>query len=272
MQFSPFDDTQTHTRSPQPTENGYDTSGWDLYRQGVEITTDRVRFLGSQPKIWSGEASGYSTIVTFGQNPGAIDGNAIGLESKFEDLPEFNPVAFLTLGVAYPLPITFNDGPSEETEATIEPLVIPFKKPTNEGPYYAHAIRASYEEGNIEGHIVKSTNPVEQFVDLRISLDTRFFLDEGAGYFGNLPRDPYVADVGFTPTPFDDTLPYSPDNKLTTTDSVFHQVIRDGSETGEVNLLPYGKKSAAAGFSCYGLNAGQYGTDSVAFLGWSLGS
>jgi hypothetical protein len=272
MQFSPFDDTQAHTRSIQPTENGYDTSGWDLYRQGVEITTDRVRFLGSQPKMWSGEITGYSTIVTFGQNPGTIDGNAIGLESKFEDLPEFNPVAFLTLGAAYPLPITFNDGPSEETEATIEPFVVPFKKPTNEGPYYAHTVRASYEEGNIEGHIVKSTNRIEQFVDLRPSLDTRFFLDEGADYFGNLPRDPCVADVGFLPIPFDDTLPYSPDNKLTTVNSVFHQVIRDGSETGEVDFLPYSKKSTPAGFSCYGLNAGQYGTDSVAFLGWSLGS
>jgi len=272
MQFTPFDDTQTRTRSPQPTENGYDTSGWDLYRQGVELSTDKMRFMGSQPKIWAGNTSGYTDVATYGQNPGAIDGNALGLESKFEDIPRFDPVSFLTMGTSYPLPIIFNDGPSEETEATIEPLAIPFKKPTNEGPYYAHAVRGSFENGIAEGHIVKSTNRYEQFVDIRPSLDTRFFLDEGSRYFGNLPLDPYIADVGQTPIPFDDTLPYLADNKLTTTNSVFHQMIRNGIDTGEEDLLPYGKKSAAAGFSCYGLNAGQYGTDSVAFMGWSLGS
>jgi hypothetical protein len=272
MYFSPFDDSQTRTRPPSPTESGYDTSGVDIYRQGVEITTNRFRFLGSQPKLWSGETSGYVEVVTYGQNPGAIEGNVLGLESKFEDMPEFNPVAYLSLGVSYPLPIVFNDGPSEETEATIEPLAIPFKKPSNEGPHYAHAIRGSYEDGNSEGWVVKSTNVIEQFVDLRPGVDSRFFLDEGADSFGNIPREPFVADVGYVPVPFDDTATYSPDNKLTTSDTAIRDFVRDGSQMGEIDFLPYGKKSAPAGFSCYGMNAGQYGTDSVAFAGWGLGS
>lgn len=272
MQFSPFDDSQTYTRPPSPTESGYDTSGIDIYRQGVEITTNKFRFLGSQPKLWSGETTGYVDAVTYGQNPGAIDGNVLGLESKFEDMPRFNPVAYLSLGVAYPLPIIFNDGPSEENEATIEPLAIPFKKPSNEGPHYAHAVRGSYENGNMEGWIVKSANVVEQFIELRSGSDTRFFLDEGADYFGTLPLEPYVADVGFVPVPFDDTALYSQDNKLETTNTTFHEVIREGSIAEETEFLPYGKKSAGAGFGCYGLNIGQYGTDSVAFLGWGLGS
>lgn len=272
MNFSPFDDTQTHVRPPQPTESGYDTSGWDLYRQGIEIKTDKFRFMGSQPKVWSGETTGFTTTVTYGQNPGTIEGNAIGLGSMFEDLPEFNPVAYLTLGVSYPLPIIFNDGPTEESEATLEPLTIPFKKSTNEGPFYAHAIRGSYEDGNVEGWVVKSTNIVEQFVDFRPGSDTRFFLDEGADYFGNLPREPFVADVGFVAVPFDDTLPYTPNNKLQTTNAIIQMIVQDGSDEGEVDMLPYGKKSASAGSSYYGLNVGQYGTDSIAFGGWSLGS
>lgn len=272
MVYAPYDDTQTQVRAPQPTENGYNTSGWDLYRQGVEITTDKMRFLGSQPKIWSGEITGYTSIVTYGQNPGTIDGNTLGLDSKFEDTPKFSPVAFIELGTAYPLPIVFNDGPSEENEATIEPLTIPFKKPTNEGPYYAHAVRGSFENGNTEGHVIKSSNPVDQFIDLRPFIDSRFFLDEGADYFGNIPREPFVADVGYVAVPYDDTRTFSIDKKLTTTSSTIKQIASDGSETGEVGLLPYGKKSACAGFSSYGLNAGQYGTDSVAFMGWGLGS
>jgi hypothetical protein len=272
MHYVPFDDTQTHTRPPSPTKSGYYTSEFDIYRQGIEITTNKFRFLGSQPKLWSGETSGFSEVVTYGQNPGAIEGNVLGLGSKFEDMPKFDPVAYLSLGVAYPLPIIFNDGPSEEGEATIEPLAIPFKKPSNEGPYYAHAIRGSYEDGNIEGWVVKSTNIVEQFIDMRPGSDTRFFLDQGADYFGNIPRDPYVADVGFVSVPFDDAVSYSPDNKLQTNNSIFHEVIQKGSEMEEVDFLPYGKKSSAAGFSCYGLNSGQYGTDSIVFAGWVLGS
>lgn len=272
MRFSPFDDTQTHVRPPSPTENGYDTSGWDLYRQGIELSRDRFRFMGSQPKMWSGETTGFSTVVTYGQDPGTIEGNGVGLESKFEDIPEFNPVAFISLGVSYPLPIVFNNGPSEELEATIEPLTIPFKKPSNEGTYCAHTIRGSYEDGSFGGHIIKSTNPIEQFIDLTNLTSTRFFLDEGGDSFGNVPRDPFVADVGMVPVPFDDTLLFSPENKLRTTNSVFHEIAREGFETGEVDLIPYGKKSASAGFSYYGLNAGQYGTDSITFAGWSLGS
>lgn len=272
MRYTPFDDTQRHTRPPAPTRSGYATSGWDLYRQGTEITTDHFRFMGSQPKFWSGQTSGFSAVVTYGQNPGSIDGNTLGLESKFEDLPEFNPVAYLTLGVAYPLPITFNDGPSEEAEATIEPLAIPFKKPTNEGPYYAHAIRGSFEEGNIEGHVLHSTNVIEQYVEMFPSPTTRFFLDEGGDRFGNILREPFVADVGLAPVPFDDTLPYSLENKLQTSNSVFHEVVRKGFEAGETDMLPYGKRSASAGSSYYGINAGQYGTDSIAYGGWSLGS
>lgn len=272
MRFSPFDDTQDNPRPPSPTENGYDTSGWDLYRQGAEITRDKFRFMGSQPKMWSGETTGYSVVVTYGQDPGTIEGNGVGLESKFEDLPKFNPVDFVALGVSYPLPITFNNGPSEQLEATIEPLTIPFKKPNNEGPYYAHAIHGSYEDGNFGGHIIKSTNPIEQFIDLNTVESTRFFLDEGGGNFGTVPREPFTADVGMVPLPFDDTLSYSPEKKLHTSSSVFHEVAREGFEMGEVDLIPYGKKSAAAGASYYGLNAGQYGTDSIAFAGWSLGS
>lgn len=272
MNYSPFDDTRFQVRAPPPTESGYNTVAIDLYRQGIEISTNRFRFLGSQPKLWSGNLSGFSDVVTYGQNPGFIDGNALGLESKFEDLPKFNPVAYLSMGVSYPLPVVFNNGPDEEMEASIEPLSIPFKKPSNEGPNYAHSIRGSYEDGNMEGHSPKSTNPSEQFIDLRTVSDNRVFLDEGPGDFGNIVRDLYIADVGHTPVPFDDTVSFSPDADLETNNTIIKQLAHDAMKKENVSFLPYGKKSATAGFSYYGNGIGLYGTDSIAFGGWSLGS
>lgn len=272
MRYTPFDDTQTRTRSSVTPGVGYNTAGWDLYRQGVEITTNRFQFMGSQPKLWAGNTSGYSDVVTFGQNPGSIDSNVLGLESKFQDVPEFNPVAYIQLGVAYPLPIIFNDGPGEQLEATIEPLAIPFKKYSNEGPVYAHAIRGEYENGNMEGVSVRSANPVEQFVELYPTSNPRFFLDEGADYFGNVPKDPFVADVGTVPSPFDDSLSRSLGHRVRTTNPTIKQFAIGNTIPGEEDMLPYGKKSAPAGSTYYGPDAALYGTDSMAFGGWSLGT
>jgi hypothetical protein len=272
MNFTPYDDTQTQVREPDPTRNGYDTSGWDIYRQGVEVSTNKFRFMGSQPKFWSGDTRGFSSLVTYGQTPGVIDSNTLGLESKYEDLPKFNPTAYITLGVAYPMPILFNDGPSEKFEGSIEPLSIPFKKDSNEGPFYVHSMRAEIESGNVHGVVVRSAEVTEQFVDLVPSESTVFFLDEGADYFGNVPRDPFVADNLAALQPFDDTLPDSLGNNLQSTDPVLRMIARGNDSQDNDNLLPYGKKSTAAGASYYGPNAASYGTDSIAFAGWSLGS
>lgn len=273
MSFTPFDDTQTVVRAPRPTRNGYDTSAWDIYRQGVEIINDRFRFAGTQPKFWSGTTDGQVDIITYGQSQGSIEGNGLGLESKFQDYTVFNPVAYITLGVEYPLPVIFNDGPSQQEEAMIEPLAIPFRIHSNEGPSYAHAIRAEIEDGNnLDSHSVRSSSRMEQFIELAPPVTSRYFLDEGGGYFGNLLLDPYVAAVDRQITPFDDTLPYSAENRLSTTNVTIQRVIRDGQRLGNQNLLPYGKKSAPAGSSYYGRNAGEYGTDSMAFGGWALGS
>lgn len=267
MKYTPFDDTQSSLRSGASVEAGYSTSGWDLYRQGIEISTDRFRFMGSQPKFWSGNTTGYTDVVTYGQNPGFIDSNVTGLESMYQDMPKFNPAAYIQLGVAYPLPIIFNDGPGEQFEATIEPLAIPFKKHSNEGPVYAHAIRAEMEGGNKKGN---STNVAEQFIELYPTEALNFFLDEGADYFGNIPKEPYVSDTVTASTPFDDTLSRAMGNRLSSSDSTL-QRIAIGSEEEE-DLLPYGKKSASAGGSYYGPNAALYGTDSITFAGWSAGS
>lgn len=271
MPFTPFDDQRYPVRAPRPTRNGYDTSAWDQYRQGVEIINDRFRFLGTQPKMWSGNTDGSVSIVTYGQMQGAIQENPLGLESKFLDLPKFNPVAYISQGAAYPIPIQFNEGPLQQNEAVIEPLAIPFRKHSNEGPFYAHAARGELEDGNnFDSYIYRSSNQIEQFIELAPPKDPKFFLDEGGDYFGNVRRDSYVADIERRFAPFDDSLTYAIDKKLQNTNSTIAELAAKGAQTSD-SFLPYGKKSAAAGWSYYGLNAGQYGTDSIAFGGWARG-
>jgi hypothetical protein len=272
MSFSPFNDNQDQNRPLQPTENGYDTSGWDLFRQGVEITRDKFRFMGSQPKIWSGETTGYFSLVTYGQTQGTIQEDYFGLGSKFEDLPRFDPISYISLGISYPLPIILNDGPNNDLEASLEPFTISFRKRSNEGNYLAHTIRGSFSNGSLEGIAIKSTNAISQDKDLGPSYNNRYFLDEGAGYFGTLPREAYVADVGLSPIPFDDCLQFTKEKELQTTNAVIHQMIRNGSLKETKNTFGYGKKSASAGMDVYGNNTGQYGTDSITYNGWLLGS
>lgn len=272
MPFTPFDDQRFPVRAPRPTQNGYDTRSWDQYRQGVEIINDRFRFLGTQPKFWSGETTGFAEIATYGQTEGFIEGNAFALESKFKDTPKFDPVAYIAMGTNYPRPIEFNDGPQQQDDGSIEPLTIPFKKHSNEGPYYAHAIRGEVADGNnFDSYILRSSSRTEQFIDLAPPPESRFFLDEGGGYFGNVPIDGYKARIERKSIPFNETLPYNPREKLRTTNVTFLEIASKGGQT-ENGLLPAGKKSTCAGWSYYGLNAGQYGTDSIAFAGWSRGS
>lgn len=274
MSFTPFDDSQTKTRFPEPSGEGYDTSTWDNYRQGVEITNEKFRFLSTQPKFWAGVVGSQEKIITYGQPQGYVEEDPVGLGSKFKDLPLFDPSAYIVLGPNYPLPIVFNDGPIEQTAATIEPLAIPFKKHSNEGPYYAHAIRGELEDGNdFDNPMFPASSRIEQFVDVRPPTNVLFFLDEGGGYFGNIRRDQYIAGIDRRVIPFDDNLGNSPDVRLQTTNSFMHMLIKNSlNAVEEDELLPYAKKSASAGYSYYGRDIGLYGTDSVAFGGWIRGS
>jgi hypothetical protein len=273
MAFTPFDDTQTPRRDPESTADGYDTSAIDFYRQGVEISTNRVRFLGAQPKIWSGEIDGSTNITTYGQFVGYVDCDANGLSGKFEDLPKFNPVAFISQGDSYPGPIELNDGTPQSTDAVMEPLTIPYRKPANEGPYYAHGVHGTLEDGNdFDSYVVRGSSRVRQFYDILPAPTSRPFLDEGGDSFGGIRRDPFISPVSRELIPFDDALTLSFDKQLQTSSSTFLTAARNGIEIGEESLLPYGQKSAPAGSLYYGLRSAEFGTDSITFGGWARGS
>lgn len=270
MTFTPFDDTQQRVREPELTKAGYDTSVWDAYRQGVEITTDRLRFISTQPKLWAGRTDGVIELVTYGQSLSSIDGNATGLESKFKDLPIFNPVAFITQGDSYPYPLIFNEGATQQEEAILEPLTIPFRRPTNEGPYYAHSVRASMEDGNdFDSFITKGSSRIQQFIDIQAPLAIRPFLDQGGDLIGNVKTDAYISSVERIAAPFDDTQSQHLSNKVPDSNPEIKNILLSNIVEDEESLIPFGQKSATAGYSYTITTNSRYGTDSIAFGGWA---
>lgn len=273
MSFTPFDDTQIPTRDPEATSDGYDTSAIDYYRQGIEISTNRVRFIGTQPKIWSGELDGSTEVTTYGQSAGYVDCDANGLGVKFDDHSKFDPVAFVRAGNDYPGPLEFNNGVPEEYDAIIEPLTIPYRLPTNEGPYHVHDVHGTLEDGNdFDDQINRGSSRIRQFEDLREPPQVRPFLDEGGDTIGGIRRDPFISPVEREAIPFDDCLGLGPDKRLNTSTASIQSAARAGIFGGEEDMLPYAEKSACAGWSYYGLDAARYGTDSIAFGGWACGS
>lgn len=272
-EFTPFDDSQQVIYIPTTADTGgSDTQLIDAYRQGVEIRTNRQRFFSTQPKIWAGD---FDHAVTF---------NAIGQARSFtefenspiwEDLPEFDPVDFIEMGSNYPLPIVFNNGPQQEEETVLEPLTIPFRRNTNEGPFYAHRVAGQLEDGNNFDTIWKNANRIQQFVDYDDPLQQRLFLDEGQAIFGDLTTgittEGYVFGQERLIRAFDDTtIDDMPQSTQGAQD--LQNVLIQMKMNLDMDFRPSRTRSAGANTFVYGRDSAIYGTDSITFLGLTRGT
>lgn len=184
-EFTPFNDTDQPRVEAAITNfvsatQGYDTTVYDRFRQGVSMRTGRHVYSTTQPKIWSGNLKHAIKVVTIGQ---ARDFTEFENDPKFEELPEFNPVWYIQ-DPDYPFPIIFNNGPQQEEEAIVEPFTIPFRKTDVEGPFYPRTPKASLEDGNNFDNLDGGTTRVLQFIEYDPPREPRFFLDEGQEYYG----------------------------------------------------------------------------------------
>lgn len=270
MEFFPFDDTQNKIIPPAAFDaGGYDTREVDNFRQGVEIATNRQRFAGMMPKIWSGNLLHYTNVTVIGQARSFTEYDNSAL---FVDLPIFNPVNYIILGNSYPLPIVFNEGPQQEEEVGIEPITIPFRKNSNEGRQIAHRVYGSLEDGNNFQDFVRSANRVEQFIPYK-NVEQRYFLDDGANYIGNGPITDGIIINGYisqhlSPMEYfndlsDDDIAEEPNTK----DTSFTNILKTMDYNINEDIRPNDKKSSNAGFFVYGGNSSKYGTDSIAYIG-----
>jgi len=112
-EFFPFDDSRSGAIKRAALEGTIErtpmnTQDIDAFRQGIEITTEAHRMRGLGAKVWAGNIKGYTQIRTLGQAlTFTEDENSI----IWEELPVFDPVAFIQMGENYPRPIIFNEGP-----------------------------------------------------------------------------------------------------------------------------------------------------------------
>lgn len=272
-EFTPFNDSPgpIYIATDEDT-GGIDTREIDAFRQGVEIKTNHQRLVGNQPKIWAGSLDHVVSVTTIGQARSFVEYENSLL---FEDLPEYNVISYITLGPNYPLPIVFNDGPQQEEEAYMEPITFPFRKTSPEGPFYAHRVAGSIEDGNNFDTVYGNANRTAQFQDYQDPLQIRFFLDEGVRCWGESTNG--IMTPGYTPgierllRPFDDTtLDDIPQNLSAATD--MENVLLQMQMNLNDDFRPAQTRSANANTFVYGRDAAVYGTDSTAFVGTTRGT
>lgn len=268
--FSAFNDSDDSDHvSVDFDAGGIDTREIDSFRQGVEITTNKHRFSGMQPKIWTGNVNHFTKAFPYGQ---ARDFTEYGDSNKFLELPKFDPVSYIVLGFSYPFPIIFNDGPQQQEEAYVEPLTIPFRKNSNEGKYIAHRIHATLEDGNNFQDFNNSSNMVKQFIPYKND-EIRFFLDEGGSYYGDGSIENKIITPQYSSTTegsqelFNDNITEIIENSINSTDQDLIDILIEMNQNVDNGLLPNDSKSSNAGFFIYGGNSAKYGTDSITYLG-----
>lgn len=286
--FTPFDDSQDQNRFivaaiSKQTKNGMDTSAFDAWRQGVELTQSKFVYGSSQPKFWVGNTKGYGNLITYGQ---ARSWTEYENTTSFDDLTiPFNPVLFITLGQNYPVPIYFNDGPMEEEEAIIEPFTIPFRKDPVAGFDPPRQIHGSLEDGNSRDpyNFGRNTNRISSFIPYDPPLTQEPFLDAGQEYVGVTLQNSIVIE-GFVPfiqresEPFNDTR----DEEIVKEITLTLNNVNDIQFLAALNSLKFDleddirdsffQKSAPCGNDVYGTNQAIYGTDSIAYVGLNRGS
>ena len=272
-QYFPFDDSYQISYVPTDSNTGgSETELIDRFRQGSELKTNRQRFMGMQPKIWSGDLDHVVNVTTVGQ---ARSYTEFENSKLFEDLPIYNAVSYIVLGPNYPLPIVFNEGPQQEEEAYMEPLTIPYRKNSPEGPFFVKRIAGSVEDGNNLDSIQKHTNKVTQFIELDAPLQARPFLDEGTFYWGTpqegIVIDGYISQDQRVLQPFDDT---STDDVVQNipniSDDMFEVLLRMNVNLNG-DIRPSRTKGSPAGTDVYGPYSSS-GIDSIAFSGMARGT
>lgn len=274
-QFTPFDDSQQIVYIPTTSATGgTNTNEIDPFRQGVEIKTSRQLYSGNQPKFWSGNLDHEIDDTTpFGQARSFVEYEDSLI---WEEFPEFSPVAYVELGINYPLPVVFNEGPQAEEEAYVEPITIPYRRPSTEGPFFAHRVWGSVEDGNNLDNVFGKTSISEQFIQYFETTDIRPFLDMGGQYWESstdgLVVDGYTWGQEVTSTPFRDNSIETIPRSLSAAPTDMLDLLITMKMNLDEDFRPNDTKSANANTFTYGRDASKYGTDSITYLGTTLGS
>lgn len=281
--YTPYDDTNSKAviamiKARLNTKDGMDTSAFDVWRQGVELTDSKFVYGSSQPKIWAGNTLGITDIVVYGQAPTWTD---------YEGTIAFDDTVYERTAVetVQNAPVTevydqVEEGPMYRDEAIMEALTVPGRLiKDNANP--ERVFRAGIESGNPNDsyQLGQSSDVIVDVVNYLSPIQERYFVDTGTRYYGLGTDDQKIATendrsnrVESPQRPFDDTST----NMLVRTLNIAPGPVSDLYKQTILNLKlnldddlrnSNGVRSVVCGSDVYGANQAIYGTDSIAFIG-----
>jgi hypothetical protein len=318
--IQPFNDTANYygKNVVSTTTGGMNTAGLDPYREGVYLRTTTDVFRSVQPKMFVCDGQqGFNTTTnnlinhesafqTYGQSVDFVqffgtslfnddhkgyertraNNNNIQISPLVSYLIDNGNIADGLLDANQVYPIYLNGGPQFTEEATIEPLPIAYKLPTNESPQeLARGFFAFFEDGNYGDERRFGANQIEQLQYRDQPLVVRPYLEYGSVYLivtasGKTQvvniKPSAIPDQSIVPRikPWLDEPParYFP-SLISGSLGLISSLIEgtpyyyEGYKNTDSELQNRDQRSSTAGFTCYGGNFGLYGTDSVAFGG-----
>ncbi len=283
-EFTPFDDSSKARESQMATSliltksSSIDTSTYDRFRQGIELSTDLYVVKGVGSKIWAGNINGYTKVQTYGQT---LPFTEYFNSSSFVDKAKLSAETYVQQGSTYPRPIWLNDGPQQGEEAILMPLTIPFRRDTgnDRGLRNAYSVKGALEDGSPAiGQINQRTSRTKQFIEFRTTNKVEPFIDTGYDQVntitGSLLVDGFVNFVSRSIEPFDDRSNQIFIQELTTGSVQFASAVNELTGFNLDSDIREGRehRSATAGWNVYGPNQGKTGTDSLTYLNLFRGS
>jgi hypothetical protein len=183
MSISPFNDApvlvvkQIGSGSNPP----IDTSAFDDYRQGIELTQEKYYVNGSIVKIHSGEPNHELAVLNYGGTEINIIEN-----SSFNEVEKYDPIQHITTNDINYFPPPFNDDVNLiSNNATIEPLtirdVVSFA--SLYGKYEPHSVRGNLESGNYN---LYNNSDIQKFEYERKEIQARLPFADFVASIGNL--------------------------------------------------------------------------------------
>jgi len=259
-------------------KDGIDSRPIDVFRQGVEITQQKFRFLSASPKIWSGNIKHW------------VDPNLIGQEVDFthfdssneyveKESAKWDPVAHL-----YASPnsvVLFNEGLQQQFRSSIDPFFIAGKKNSIEDIKNPFTGIKSENNSDIEQKMRQNSVYMSELENSRPRFDDQGcgdILSIGFSTFKAIKTNIWTDKTIPIDTPYHDEVQTNDASnpiikQLTnpSNDIISALISNSNLDLDEMLEGSFEYRSATAGFVYSDSNSARYGTDSIAFGGMVRG-
>lgn len=270
----PFDETPqlVYEASKVVNTSSIDTSGFDAYRQGIELVLDKHYQMGIV-KIHSGEEDRRHRLrqTEFGRDSWFL--TPYSTCTQFEELDYFDSVSYIEAqddpfslrNLRYPIVSSdVDESESYVTDGVIEPLTIRHKVTFNsiEFPFESHDVWGEAGSGNVDQ--TRSTDDVQSIFEYDTNYEQVPYCDM-VDMLGNVPTMGYFLWDKAPFRPFNDRRDKK-GTKISSESEEMRDQIEDMSPNTE-SMIWGNYVSTTCGFTYDGVSG--IGTDSLSFGGYA---